>query len=743
MSRPQRAAAAHARTYREASDSDDPMHDDEKPLSSLSRPRPAGRATQPAELNDEIDDDEDAFSSGRPASLTERNSRLPFVSDSKEDWVVLDEEEDEEKEAGSGRAHRSLRPLRLRRASSRSPSSRQGRSDPLQDEVEGEDDDEFEHERALLPHRSSRGKSTSRSSPSPPLASERVLSSDIELRRRRPNVDYRKTKIDRQSMYTPDAWKKADKAKLQQPNGKGHSNGSGGGRGAERRKKQYEDDLFEPDEEEDEDAEQEDDEEAAEDDEDDVLEFSHLQHGSRRSERTLGKKVDYSSAALDEAIRSVQKHDWESDKRKRNNTAAERSNERRRDDTELMDDADEHRPLRQQRNVDGDDAEVQPMTDSDAEDYEGRRARRPQQQVVEERKSEEDTAFRLQAEQYVIDGLIPGKLIALRRVTDNNATSSHTQPPVTASSSCSPSSTSLEYLVKWRERAYKHSVWLDERILHFFPGTVTAQMSRLRNTLTKAGVDIDSLSVYRPEQSSQQEDGSVVELEDNQFYNPDFNEVHRIISHRRQDGKYLVKWKGLGYGFDELTWETVADIDNDAEIARYHRYSRLPTEAVPRIPHPLQQPKVRARVDELTFGNDRELREYQKEGVSWMCFNWLQGPRPSLLADEMGLGKTAQCIAVCRFMQQYYNMRGPFLVVAPLSTVGHWQREFETWTDMNAVVYHGTQEAREAIQKYEFHTFEHDGRVRAHKTLFRFNVLIIPDSMIHREKNLLCSSQTP
>lgn len=28
-------------------------------------------------------------------------------------------------------------------------------------------------------------------------------------------------------------------------------------------------------------------------------------------------------------------------------------------------------------------------------------------------------------------------------------------------------------------------------------------------------------------------------------------------------------------------------------------------------------------------------------------------------------------------------------MIAPLSTISNWQREFETWSDINAVVYHG------------------------------------------------------
>ncbi len=38
---------------------------------------------------------------------------------------------------------------------------------------------------------------------------------------------------------------------------------------------------------------------------------------------------------------------------------------------------------------------------------------------------------------------------------------------------------------------------------------------------------------------------------------------------------------------------------------------------------------------------------------------------------------------------QRFGVRGPFLVIAPLSTIVHWQREFEAWTDINAIVYHG------------------------------------------------------
>ena len=48
----------------------------------------------------------------------------------------------------------------------------------------------------------------------------------------------------------------------------------------------------------------------------------------------------------------------------------------------------------------------------------------------------------------------------------------------------------------------------------------------------------------------------------------------------------------------------------------------------------------------------------------------------------MGLGKTAQSIAVLEYARQLLGKQGPFLVIAPLTTLGHWAREIETWTTM-------------------------------------------------------------
>jgi SNF2 family DNA or RNA helicase len=48
----------------------------------------------------------------------------------------------------------------------------------------------------------------------------------------------------------------------------------------------------------------------------------------------------------------------------------------------------------------------------------------------------------------------------------------------------------------------------------------------------------------------------------------------------------------------------------------------------------------------------------------------------------MGLGKTVQCVSLVGLLAQHMGVRGPFLVVVPLSTVPNWIREFRKWVPM-------------------------------------------------------------
>uniref|UniRef100_H2T283 Chromodomain helicase DNA binding protein 6 n=1 Tax=Takifugu rubripes TaxID=31033 RepID=H2T283_TAKRU len=93
----------------------------------------------------------------------------------------------------------------------------------------------------------------------------------------------------------------------------------------------------------------------------------------------------------------------------------------------------------------------------------------------------------------------------------------------------------------------------------------------------------------------------------------------------------------------------------------------------------------------------------------------------------MGLGKTIQSIT---FLFEIFNMsiRGPFLIIAPLSTITNWEREFRTWTHMNVIVYHGSQISRQMILQYEM--FYRDAQGNTIPSVLKFHGLITTFEMI-------------
>lgn len=87
-----------------------------------------------------------------------------------------------------------------------------------------------------------------------------------------------------------------------------------------------------------------------------------------------------------------------------------------------------------------------------------------------------------------------------------------------------------------------------------------------------------------------------------------------------------------------------------------------------------------------------------------------------------------QSISVMEFRRSKANVKGPFLVVAPLTTLGHWRREIETWTDMNVVCFMGGKEDRAIIEDHELYFREgppSSGGLLGRKTRTRrFEVLL-------------------
>ena len=84
-------------------------------------------------------------------------------------------------------------------------------------------------------------------------------------------------------------------------------------------------------------------------------------------------------------------------------------------------------------------------------------------------------------------------------------------------------------------------------------------------------------------------------------------------------------------------------------------------------------------------------------------------------------GKTVQIVCFIEHLFRVEKIQRPYLVVVPLSTVEHWRREFEGWTDMVCCVYHDRQRVwRDVMREYEWYYDD-----RPHMADFlKFDVLV-------------------
>ncbi|CAB3388359.1 Hypothetical predicted protein [Cloeon dipterum] len=90
------------------------------------------------------------------------------------------------------------------------------------------------------------------------------------------------------------------------------------------------------------------------------------------------------------------------------------------------------------------------------------------------------------------------------------------------------------------------------------------------------------------------------------------------------------------------------------------------------------------------------MRDYQVDGYEWLKLLYINGVN-GILADEMGLGKTIQTIALICYMIEN-KLKGPFLIVAPLSTLSNWINEFTLFCPrVPVLLYHGTQDERRLL----------------------------------------------
>ncbi|KAJ1790193.1 putative DNA helicase ino80, partial [Coemansia sp. RSA 2167] len=94
-----------------------------------------------------------------------------------------------------------------------------------------------------------------------------------------------------------------------------------------------------------------------------------------------------------------------------------------------------------------------------------------------------------------------------------------------------------------------------------------------------------------------------------------------------------------------------------------------------------------------------ELKEYQLKGLNWLANLYEQGIN-GILADEMGLGKTVQSISLLAYLAEKHNIWGPFMVVAPASTLHNWEQELKRFVpEFKVLPYWGSPKDRKVLRK--------------------------------------------
>ena len=175
--------------------------------------------------------------------------------------------------------------------------------------------------------------------------------------------------------------------------------------------------------------------------------------------------------------------------------------------------------------------------------------------------------------------------------------------------------------------------------------------------------------------------------------------------------KYFVKWVSLDY--DECTWET------DVPDQLIYEFNNLINNFTPNTQNYIRHnPSTFDPIDiSFKFKNDHKIKDFQVNGVNWIYSNWVNC-RNSILADEMGLGKTIQAICFLNILNSKYKIKGPHLIISPLSTISNWCYELEEWSDFRVLCYAGKKEAKKILKDFCFFKQNKDGSYDTNNLIF-------------------------
>ncbi|BFZ57556.1 ATP-dependent DNA helicase Hrp3 [Savitreella phatthalungensis] len=256
-----------------------------------------------------------------------------------------------------------------------------------------------------------------------------------------------------------------------------------------------------------------------------------------------------------------------------------------------------------------------------------------------------------------------------------------------------------EFLVKWQSSSHLHNTWQTYAYLSGYRG-----FKRVDNYIRQFVVQDREI---REDPSTTREDIEAMDIERERRLEAleEYKTVERVVDSRDGDDglEYFIKWRGLYY--DSCTWETVADLPEDAQAcidAFLDRSNSAISPGASQHYSATNRPRFKKLDAQPRYITGGELRDFQLTGLNWMAYLWAKNEN-GILADEMGLGKTVQTVSFLSYLVHALKLTGPFLVVVPLSTVPAWQETLSLWaSDLNCITYLGNTKARETQREYEW-----------------------------------------
>ncbi|KAF7978857.1 hypothetical protein HWV62_44327 [Athelia sp. TMB] len=202
-------------------------------------------------------------------------------------------------------------------------------------------------------------------------------------------------------------------------------------------------------------------------------------------------------------------------------------------------------------------------------------------------------------------------------------------------------------------------------------------------------------------------------LQDINFDDEDSTNLHRHAKHNAQEAIALAKARAQQFdaqaALDRKTNQAL-------QLSKAQAHVRDDAEERGDGASDANKPIVDLDSDELNFQNPdslsgpltigqpkilmAQLKEYQLKGLNWLATLYEQGIN-GILADEMGLGKTVQSISLLAYLAETHDIWGPFLVVAPASTLHNWQQELTRFVPgIKAIPYWGNVKDRATLRKF-------------------------------------------